>query len=122
MELQYRELENKIRLIRLIGELDISKAKSVESEFIVHCAGNQLKVIVDLSKVTDITHSGVQLFLWTAKEVVSRGGKFVVTNSIPTVEQFLKKNGVSVWAQSYPDIDTAVSYLLGLETNRLEDL
>ena len=42
MELQYSELENNIRLIKLIGKLDIGELRVVESEFIIHCAGKQV--------------------------------------------------------------------------------
>ena len=112
MELQYKELENKIRLIKLIGKLDIGEVRVVESEFIVHCAGSQVKVIVDISGITAITASGAQLILWTAKEVVSRGGTFVLVNPIPAVAQVLERSGMKEWAQTCPDVDSAIPLLL----------
>lgn len=112
MELQYQELEHGIRLIKLIGKLDISEMREIESKFIIHCAGSQVQVIVDLSEITAVTSSGAKLLQWAAKEVVSRGGRFVLVNPLPGIEQALEKKGFEDWASTYPDLDTATSFLL----------
>ena len=122
MELKYQELEYKIRLIKLIGKLDIGELRSVESEFIVHCAGKQVKVIVDLSEVNEITTSGAKLLLWTAKEVVSRGGKYVLLNPKYTTLQLLERNGINEWASIHSDFDTTVSLLLDTDTTHIKSL
>ena len=119
MELKYRELENGIRLIKLIGELDINGVKEVESNFIVHCAGSRVKLIVDLSELDFLASVGSQLILWTAKEVVSRGGRFVLFNPISTVEQVLNQIGVKEWALIHSDINVATSFLLDKNVTRI---
>ena len=119
MELLYQELENGIRLIKLIGKLDMSGVIVVESKFVLHCAGSQVKVIVDLSKTDFIAPSGGQLLLWTAKEVAGRGGMFVLANPISAIEQTLQQNGFQEWVPIYPDIDTAVSFLLSQNISRM---
>ena len=119
MELLYQELENGIRLIKLIGKLDMSGVIVVESKFVLHCVGSQVKVIVDLSKTDFIAPSGGQLLLWTAKEVAGRGGMFVLANPISAIEQTLQQNGFQEWVPIYPDIDTAVSFLLAQNISRM---
>ena len=44
MQLQYRELENNIRLIKLIGKLDIIGTGEIETKFAGHCAGSNVRV------------------------------------------------------------------------------
>jgi len=119
MELKYRELENGIRLIKLIGELDINGVKEVESNFIVHCAGSRVKLIVDLSELDFLAPVGSQLILWTVKEVVSRGGRLVLFSPISTVEQTLKQIGIIEWAIIHSDIDAATSFLLDKNESRI---
>ena len=73
MELQYEEMEYGIRLIKLIGALDNTGVRSVESKFVLHCAGKQVKVVVDLSEMEFLAPGGSGLLLWAAKEVKRRG-------------------------------------------------
>jgi hypothetical protein len=49
MELEYRELEDGIRLIKLIGRLDMEGTTSVDQQFVQRCAGENVFVLVDLS-------------------------------------------------------------------------
>jgi anti-anti-sigma regulatory factor len=51
MELQYSELENDIRLIKLNGDLDIMGVGMIETQFTGYCAGEKPRVLVDLSDV-----------------------------------------------------------------------
>jgi anti-anti-sigma factor len=112
MELAYRELENGIRMVKLIGKLDNDGVGTIEAKFVSHCAGKQVKVIVDLSKLDFLTHTGCQLLLWNAKEVASRGGKFVLLNPTSSVEQALDEANTKEWCPIYSDFDTATSFLL----------
>ena len=119
MELQYKQLEHGIRLIKLIGKLDISENRDVESKFIIRCAGSQAQVIVDLSEITAFTSSGVKLLLWTAKEVVSRGGSFVLASPNASVEQVLGQKEFKEWTSTYSDINAATSFLLTNSERRI---
>ena len=114
MELQYRELENGIRLIKLIGRLDINGIGAMESKFVAHCAGSQVKVMIDLSEMDFLSSVGGYLFLWTAKEVLRNGGKFVLLNPSPNVEQILQLTGAKELIPILSDLDTATSSLLAI--------
>lgn len=94
MELQYQKLEKEIRLIKLIGKLDIDGVKAVESNSLLHCEGNQVKVIVDLSALEILEAIGIELLIWAAREVWSRGGRIAIINPVSTVEQVLDRNGI----------------------------
>ena len=61
MELQYSELQNDIRLIKLIGKLDISGVSQIEAQFTGYCAGDGARVVVDLSGVDFLASIGLRL-------------------------------------------------------------
>jgi len=114
MELAYRELENGIRMFKLIGKLDNDGVGTIESKFVSHCAGQQVKVLVDLSELDFLTLTGCQLLLWNAKEVTSRGGRFVLLTPTSSVEQVLDEASIKEWCPIYSDFDTATSFLLAV--------
>ena len=51
VKLEYSELENGIRLIKLIGRLDMAGTNIIRQQFEEHCAGENVFVLVDLSQV-----------------------------------------------------------------------
>ena len=52
MDLEYSELENGVRVIKLFGKLDLDGVNSIDRQFVGHCAGENVFVLVDLSRVT----------------------------------------------------------------------
>jgi anti-anti-sigma factor len=112
MELRYREMKNGIRLIELIGKLDTNGVIGVESNFVLHCAGSRVKVIVDLSKMKFLAPSGSDLLLWTAKEVKHRGGSLVLVNPLSAIEYELEQTGIQEWSPIHPDLEAAIAFLL----------
>ncbi len=112
MELQYSELDNGIRLIRLIGILDMHGTFSVEVQFARHCAGDSVRVLVDLSGVTYISSIGIPMLINTARSVVSQGGKMGLMGPIYDVNRVLEITGVLQIIPIYHDFNTAVSELL----------
>lgn len=90
MELQYRDLENNIRLIKLIGTLDIIRTGKIETRFAGYCAEDKARLIVDLTEVDFLSSIGVRLLRLTAKSIGSRSGKLVLLNLIPEVLHVLE--------------------------------
>ena len=94
MELQYRELDNNIRLIKLIGKLDITGTTEIDTQFATYCAGDNARVVIDLSEVEFLASIGIRLLTLTAKSVMSRGGKIVLLNPSPDVHHVLDVTGI----------------------------
>ena len=109
MRLEYAEIDNGIRLIKLNGVLDLNGTYSVEIPFVQYCAGDQPRVIVDLSKVSYISSVGIPMLVNTAKSVVSRGGKIVFLNPQENVLKVLELVGVSQVIPIYYNLKTAIS-------------
>jgi anti-sigma B factor antagonist len=112
MELQYSELENGIRLIKLNGEVDIVGTGQIETKFAGYCAGDKVRVIVDLSEVDFLASIGVRLLTLTAKSIASRGGKMVLLNPIPDVQHVLEITGIPAIIPIYSHLESAETILM----------
>jgi anti-anti-sigma factor len=89
MRLHYGELESGIRLIKLSGALDIHGVSDVEVDFVRLCAGDNVCVLVDLSKVNYISSIGIPLLINSAKSLARQGGKMALLHPQKAVENVL---------------------------------
>ncbi len=112
MELQYSELGNNIGLIKLIGKMDIIGVGEIETSFAGYCAGDGIRMLVDVSEVDFLASIGIRLLTLTAKSVASRGGKMALVNPIPEVEHVLDVTGIPAIIPAYPDLESAKTALL----------
>lgn len=111
MQLDYSELKDGIRLIRLEGRLDLNGTYSIEVQFVNRCAGDGVRVIVDLSEVDYISSVGIPMLVNTAKSVVHRGGKMAFLNPQENVVKVLELVGVTQVILIYHDREAAIRAL-----------
>lgn len=112
MKLRYSELDNNILLIKLIGTLDIIGTGEIETRFAGYCAGEKVRVIVDLSDVNFLSSIGIRLLMLTAKSVTSRGGKIVILRPIPEVQHVLEITGIPAIIPIYSHLESAETVLI----------
>ena len=112
MELQFIKLDNDIRMIKLIGKLDIFGTGEIETKFTGYCSGDNVRVIVDLSEVSFLASIGIRLLMLTAKSVNKRGGKMVIVNPIPDVQHVLEVTGIPAIIPIYSYLESAETVLM----------
>jgi len=112
MELQYNELENGIRMVKLIGKLDSVGFNAIDLEFTAHCAGQNARMLIDLSDVTFLASVGIRMFTMNAKSLATRGGKMVLVNPIADVRNVLEMTGVHSVIPMYDGLESAEVVLL----------
>jgi len=112
MELQYSQIENNIRLIKLIGKLDIIGVGLIETQFSGYCAGDNPRVLVDLSEVEFLASIGIRLLVLNAKSVSSRGGRMVLLHPTPDVRSVLEVTGIPAIIPIYDGLESAEAVLL----------
>jgi anti-sigma B factor antagonist len=112
MELRYSELENDIRLIKLVGELDIVGVGAIETKFAGYCVGEHARVLVDLSEVLFLASIGIRLLTLNAKSVASRGGRMVLLQPTPDVRGVLEIAGIPAIIPIYDGLESAETVLL----------
>jgi anti-sigma B factor antagonist len=112
MEIQYRELENDIRVLKLIGSLDILGVGEIETKFTGYCAGENPRVLVDLTNVDYLASIGIRLLLLNAKSIASRKGRMVLLNPNPEVKNILEVTGIPASIPVYEGLESAETVLL----------
>lgn len=108
MQLQYNELVDGIRLLGLIGALDMNGTYAIEVEFVRHCAGENVRVLIDLSEVNYISSIGIPMLVNSARSVARHGGKMVLFNPQRSVESILELAGIPLIIPIFYDFDTAL--------------
>ena len=112
MELQFIKLDNDIRMIKLIGKLDMVGTGEIETKFTGYCAGDKVRVIVDLSEVNFLASIGIRLLTLTAKSVMRRGGKMVIVNPASDVQHVLEVTGIPAIIPIYSYLESAETVLM----------
>lgn len=112
IELQYTSLENNIRLIKLIGQLDINGVGMIETKFTGYCAAENPRVLVDLSEVDFLASIGIRLLTLNARSVASRGGRMVLVGATPEVRSVLEVTGIPGIIPMYDGYESAQTILL----------
>lgn len=112
MELQYSELDDGIRLIKLNGALDMNGTYAIEVEFVRQCAGQEVRVLVDLSRVHYISSIGIPMLVNSAKSIVRQGGKMALLNPQQSVADILEIAGIPPVIPVYFDLPSARAAML----------
>jgi anti-anti-sigma factor len=112
MEMHYTEQDNGIRLIKLIGTLDIIGTGQIETKFAGYSSGDNVRLVVDLSEVVFLASIGIRLLMLTAKSIAKRGGKMVLLNPIPDVKSVLEVTGIPSIIPIYDGFESAETVLL----------
>jgi len=84
----------------------------VEVQFARLCAGENVHVLVDLSKVPYLSSIGIPMLINTARSVASQGGKMGLVGPIYDVHRVLEITGVPQIIPVYHDFDTAVAEIV----------
>jgi len=113
MELQYSERENNSRVIKLIGKLDIIGVGEIETRFSGYCAGENPRVLVDLTGVEFLASIGIRLLVLNAKSITSRGGRMVLLSPSHEVRNVLEITGIPAIIPIYDGLESAEAVLLG---------
>ena len=95
MKLEFSELPNSVRLIKLDGNLDIAGVGSVETQFYARCGGHDPRVLVDLAATGFVSSLGIRMLLQAIKTVSARGGRLLMWNPAPPVTSTLDISGLA---------------------------
>jgi anti-sigma B factor antagonist len=94
MRLSVTAMENGITKVSLSGRLDVQSALEIDDEF-TKIAKENKNLLVDLSDVTFIASLGIRTLVVGAKATSNNGGKMVLLNPQPNVEQVLRTSHIN---------------------------
>lgn len=113
MKIHYQELNNGVRLIKLVGKLDVIGVGAIETKFNEYCSGEHVKAVVDLSGVDFLASIGIRLLITTAKSLYSRQGRMALLNPTPETKHVLEIAGITDIIPMYEQFESAEAVLLG---------
>ena len=111
MKLDVADMENGITKISLSGRLDVEGALKIDNEF-TEITKVKKNVLVDLSEVPFIASLGIRTLVIGAKATSNNGGKMVLLNPQPNVEQVLRTTRVDTIMPIIRD-STAIATVFG---------
>jgi len=111
MKLDVADMENGITKISLSGRLDVEGALKIDNEF-TEITKLKKNVLVDLSEVPFIASLGIRTLVIGAKATSNNGGKMVLLNPQPNVEQVLRTTRVDTIMPIIRD-STAIATVFG---------
>src|SRR6266705_1837608 len=119
MNLEFNELPNGVRLIKLDGHLDTAGVGTVETRFYAHCGGDKPRVLVDLSATRFVGSLGIRMLLQAIKTVSARSGRLLMRNPVPAVASALDISGLGQFVVRGSEAQASAA-LLQPGNNRLE--
>jgi anti-sigma B factor antagonist len=111
MNLQYNELADGTRLVKLEGKLDMHGVAEVEKKLASHTEGKDVTLLLDLSQVEYIASIGIRLLLTTAKTLKKHNGRMVVLGANSLVEEVLNLSGLSQIIPIHAGLESALASL-----------
>mgnify|MGYP000465144414 CR=1 FL=1 len=109
MEIKF-ETKDKIKIIRLIGDLDGNSVTEVREEIISHIDDNS-KLVIDMRECEYVSSAGLRLLLIIAKKVKAVGGKGVLAGLVDEVKDVMEITGFDHMLTSYETVDQAINSL-----------
>jgi anti-anti-sigma factor len=93
MPITVEDLGNGLARVTLTGRIDLAGAHDIDMPMNV-AAGSKRGIVVDLSGVDFMASLGLRTLVMTAKTVGRRGGRVVLLNPRPEVEEVIRTTGV----------------------------
>lgn len=112
MDLLYSELDNGIRLIKLVGRLDSFGFGKIGPIFTAHCSGEGVRLLVDLSELEFIGSAGISMLAANARSLASHGGRIALLSPTEEVRGVLYISGILDMIPTYESRESAEAVLL----------
>lgn len=107
MELQTQQLTDGITKINLFGRMDNVGVQDIDLQFTALTATKKAAVVVDLSEVSFLASIGIRTLITNARALRQRGGKMVLLNPKPLVDEILKAAGITTIIETLYNLQSA---------------
>jgi len=104
------QMQGKVNVISLIGDLDSNTAPTTETEMTRHVAAGCC-LALDLSQLRYISSAGLRVLLMIGKQLKMQGGRWAFCGLSDEIADIMEMTGFSGFFTVYPDLKTALSNL-----------
>ena len=99
---------NDVMIISVIGSIDAITADEVSESINLQIANNEVKLVMDFSRVNYTSSAGLRVLLGAIKETRARNGDIRLASLLPDVSKVLTLSGFTNIMNIYPNLDTAI--------------
>ena len=110
MECKVREIAN-VTLIQVEGRIDHTTAKAFEdvlSSQVTGCAGEDKKLLLDLSGVTFMSSAGLRVLMIAAKQCRKQNGRMVLAALQPMIREVFQISRFDSLFEVFPTVRAAL--------------
>lgn len=111
MNLQTQQLTNGVTKINLAGRMDNAGVQGIDLQFTALTATKKAAVVVDLSEVSFLASIGIRTLITNARALQHRGGKMVLLNPTPLVDEVLDAAGITSVIETVDNLQSACEAL-----------
>ena len=111
MNYKVQDLANVV-LLEVEGRIDHSPAPAFVSALLPQvegCAGEDKKLLIDLSKVTYMSSAGLRVLMIAAKGCRKQSGKIVLAALQPSVQEVFKIGRFDMVLETFPTVRAALA-------------
>lgn len=112
MQVEHEDLEDGVRVIRLIGRLDLEGAEAADLKLTSLAAVKKGFVIVDLGGVEFMSSIGVSVVVRVGRALTQRQGRMALLNARPNVKDVLVRTQIDQLIPVVDDLEAARSAVL----------
>ena len=111
MELTTETRADGIERIILSGRMDTAGTDQIEMRFTALTATRPARIVVDMAEVPFLSSIGIRLLLSSARAQKQRGGRIVIANPQPMVEEVFAIVAMNTLIPVYADLHSACTAL-----------
>ena len=108
MTIEYEDVTDVLRRVRLSGRLDVPGTQAISIKFTGLSATQAKRVVVDLTDITFLGSVGIRELITNAKALQQRTGKMVIfVGNNAMVAKTLETTGIDALIRLFTDLDEA---------------
>jgi anti-anti-sigma factor len=96
-------------IIGINGRLDTTNYQILEHRLMKYIDENQIRLIIDCTRMDYISSSGLRIFLMALKRVSQAKGRFVICSLQDMIKEVFAISGFNSIFEVYPTVDEALS-------------
>lgn len=87
--------QNDETVVSIVGRVDTVTAPELEKNIQQYLSETGITLVFDCEKLEYVSSSGLRIFLTAHKQMIAKGGKFILRNMIPEVRSVIDLTGFS---------------------------
>ena len=107
MDIKNRKIDEVV-IISVIGSIDAITAPEVSENINLQIANEEVKLVMDFSRVDYTSSAGLRVLLGAIKETRAKNGDIRLAKIQPDVKKVLTLSGFANIMKIFPDVESAV--------------